>query len=248
MPPPEIVGMDWPDFLDWFKPRWEPGQHLALIAPTGEAKTTAAVGILEHCRKFVAAFDPKGGDKTLARSGWPRVAGWPPPKKAYEAMAEGQPYRCRVGPRVGRVEDLPILRSVQKVAIDEIFAQGGWTVAIDEFQLFADRRLMNLGIEAERLLIAARDKGVSVVTLFQAPRWVPRAASDQANWVMVGLTQDTDVINRLGEILGRPKEEIRGAVRGLSERKFAWLVANQNSRVPLVVTIPDKVRLKAPAA
>lgn len=247
MPPPEIAALEWDDFLEWFWPRWEPGQHVAIVGPTGSAKTTVLVGILEG-RKFGLAFDPKGGDKTLSGLGWPRLTTWPPPQKVYDAMSEGKPARFRVGPVVKTKQDLVTLRRVLKAALDGAFVDGGWTVAIDEFQVLADRRMMNLATEAETLLIAARNKGVSVVTLFQAPRWVPRAASDQATWVFVGLTQDTDVINRLGEILGRPREEIRGAVRGLGARRYSWLVAHQNPRVPLVLTIPEKVRLPRPAA
>lgn len=240
---PEIVGMEWEDeFLPYFAEKWEPSQHVAIIAPTGQGKTTFLCGILQS-RKYVLALDPKGGDQTLAATGFPRLARWPPPRKAYDAMNEGEPYRVRVGPVVQTEEDLLRLREVQRLALKGVFTDGGWTLAIDEFQVLADRRFMNLGAEAEKLLIAARNKGVSVVTLFQAPRWVPKAASDQATWIAIGLTQDTDVINRVAEILGRPKEDIRGAVRGLGSREFSWIVSHQNPRFPLIVTVPTKARL-----
>lgn len=236
---PEVLGLAWPDFLEWFGPRWEPSQHVAIIAPTGQGKTTVLCGIL-GLRNYVLALDPKGGDSTLAATGYPRLSKWPPPKKVYDAMAEKKPQAFRVGPVVRTRLDRPRLKAVLREALLGAFDDGGWTLAVDEFQLAADRRMMNLGTEVEELLIAARDKGLSVVTLFQAPRWVPRAASDMASWVFVGMTRDVDVISRLAEILGRPKAEIRGAVEGLGSVPFSWLVAGNNPREPLVVTIPDK--------
>lgn len=106
----------------------------------------------------------------------------------------------------------------------------------------ADRRMMNLGVEVEQLLISARDRGVSVVSLFQAPRWVPRAASDMASWIFVGMTRDRDVVHRLSEILGRPRAEVKGAVMALASREYSWLIASNNPREPLIVTVPDEVR------
>lgn len=242
MPPPEVIGLDFDEFLEWFGDRWLPGQHVAIIGPTGSAKTTILCGILRR-KKFVLGFDPKGGSKTLASTGYPRLTKWPPPRRVYDDMAEGKPARFLVGPIVKVRADLDRLKAIEAAALDGAFEQGGWTVAIDEFQILSDRRMMNLGTQVEALLIAAREKGVSVVTLFQAPRWVPRAATDQASWVFVALSQDDDVVKRLAEILGRDQAEIRGAIKGLAARKFAWLCCAQDPTVPLVVTVTKPVRL-----
>ena len=54
-----VISAEWDLFLDWFKDNWHPGDHAALIGPTGEGKSTFAVGIL-GLRKWVLALDPKG--------------------------------------------------------------------------------------------------------------------------------------------------------------------------------------------
>ncbi len=250
----EIRAVDWPDLLTLLKKEWEPGQHMAIIAPTHQGKTTVLCGILNDCgRKYALALDPKGGDSTLASLGWPRIMS-PPRRKpwwavwrrdVFDLMAEGKPFRAIVGPVVRTLEDEARLRAGLEITLREVFTQGGWTVAIDEFQVLADKRLMDLGTDVERLLIAARDKGVSVVTLFQAPRWVPRAAMDQCEWIFIGLTRDRDVVERLAEILGRARPEVQGAIDGLSSRDYAWLVARNNPREPLLVTRPPRVAKKA---
>lgn len=63
-----VVGLEWDDFLAYMRDVWEPGQHIAMIGPTGEGKSTFAVGLLS-LRKWVLALDPKGEDETLTESG-----------------------------------------------------------------------------------------------------------------------------------------------------------------------------------
>lgn len=247
---PQVQGLSWDRFIDLLRDEWEPGEHMSIIAPTGEGKTTVVTSILNDVgRKYELAIDPKGGDSTLAALGWSRIHRIPAPPEwwevwktdPYRRMAEGEPFRAIVGRVVRTVHDERRLTVDLAHTLQEVFNQGGWTVAVDEFQILADKRLMGLGKDAERLLIAARDKGVSLVMLFQAPRWVPRAAQDQSKWNLIGLTRDRDVVVRLSEILGRSRAEVEGAVEGLGSRPFSWLVARNNPRKPLIVTRPPRV-------
>lgn len=236
---PECIALPWPDFLEWFGEAWKPGEHVATVAPTGAGKTTFNVGLL-GLRKYVAAFDPKGGDSTLKGSGFPRLPAWPPSKQDYKAMGEGEARRYLVGPVIRTREDVKRQVEAFGKALDGVFEDGGWTLYIDELQIMADRRFGNLAAPIEELLIAARDKGVSVVSAFQRPANVPRTASDQATWIATAYTRDRDVVTRLSEMLGRPAPEIRGALNGLD--KYAWLVVGRDPREPYRVTRPHPVR------
>lgn len=236
---PEVEAKGWDGFLEWFGGVWKPGEHLAVIAPTGAGKSTFTIGVLKQCRRYVLAFDPKGGDTTLRGSGWGRLPTWPPPSKVYEDMERGIPQRFIVGPVTSVVDDLARQRAIFQRALDGAFNDGGWTVYVDELQLLADRRMMGLATQVERMLISARDKALSVVTAYQRPANVPRTASDQATWVAVSYTRDRDVVDRVAEMLGRPKPEIRGALNGLDP--YAWVVVGRNPRMPLVVTRPREI-------
>jgi len=132
---------------------------------------------------------------------------------------------------------------VTRQALVGSFDMGGWTVYADELQILTDPRMMDLRKEADKILIAARDRGISFVSSYQAPSWVTPQAGKQSTWVAVSYTRDTDVVNRLAEILGRPKAEIRGALAGLDP--FSWLFVGRNPREPYRVTIPDFLAPKA---
>ena len=238
---PRVEPLSWADeFKPWFSEVWEPGQHMSVIAPTGAGKTTFVGGLLD-LRRYVLALDPKGGDSTLGSLGLDRLAKWPGEKELAQTVAkndqDGKPSRYVVGPRVRHRDDLPELREQTRRAMNGAFNMGGWTLYADELQIMTDPRMMNLRSEADEILIAARDKGLSFISSYQAPSWVTPHAAKMSTWVAVSYTRDTDVVNRLAEVLGRPKPEIRGALSGLDP--FSWLIVGRNPREPYRVTLPD---------
>ena len=214
---------------------------MSVIAPTGAGKTTFVGGLLAATRRYVLAIDPKGGDSTLGGLGYERLSSCPGPKKlgrmVYDNDDNLRPSRYIAGPMIETKADEPRLRETIRQFLDAAFDMGDWTVYADELQLLTDPRMMNLRAEVDRIRISARYKGLSFVSSYQAPSWVTPAASKMSTWVAVSCTRDTDVVNRLAEVLGRPKPEIRGALEGLEE--YSWLLVGRNPRDPVRVTLPD---------
>lgn len=240
-PAADYVALPFEDFLEDFATRWEPGQHIALVGPTGVGKTTLAAHLLKQ-RNYVLALDPKGGDSTLAtleKSGFRKVSQWPLPKKILREIQEGKPAQLILTHPWRTAADEPKLVSLLERGIDGAFEMGGWTLYIDELQMAADRRMGKLGASIERCLIAARDRGVSVVTSFQRPANVPRTASDQATYLVVWYTRDRDVVHRLSEMMGRDRAEIRGAINALD--RHCVLVASNNPHDPVTATWVPKL-------
>ena len=70
----EILDLDFQtEFLPWFADVWEPGQHVAVIAPTGAGKSNFVGQILQATRRYVLVLDAKGGDSTVENYGFVRI-------------------------------------------------------------------------------------------------------------------------------------------------------------------------------
>jgi hypothetical protein len=234
----QVIAVKWELFEQWFKEVWEPGQHVALIGPTGEGKSTFAVRILKN-RKYVLALDPKGQDETLAASGFQRITSWPLSSKMRDQIAEGKPCRLIVGGSVRSSADKVHLVNLMNQVVEGVRGEGAWTVYADEFQLLADRRMYGLDKPIEELLVAARSMGTSVVTSFQAPAWVPKAATRQATFCVIWPTRDINMIKTVAESMGRTWQEIIAAVHELPS--FHVLVIPKRVKVPMVITKAPKL-------
>lgn len=242
----DIEGLDWEtEFLPWWRSTWQPGEHVSLIAPTGGGKSTTVRGLLDH-RRYVLALDAKGGDSTLDGFGYPRLEKWPGVRSMRQTIERNNednvPSRYLIGNRVGPSTDIERLTRLIDQVLTDVFEMGGFTVYADELMVMTDPRQMNLRAKVDALLVLARDKGVSFVSSFQATSWVTPMAIKQPTWIGVSYTRDVDTVNRLAEVLGRPKAEVRGAIKGLD--KYCWIFVGRNPREPMRVTIPEYVAPK----
>lgn len=240
---------------------WAPGMHMALIGKTGEGKTTFAVGIL-NVRKYVLALDPKGEDETLAASGFQRILGVPQsgdetiwenlkrvlrgqhrpsefPREIQRDLEEGRPVRLIVGGASDTRRDDEKLRQLLSDTLEYVRASGGWTLYADEYQVLSDMRMFNLAAMIERLLISARRKRTSVVTAYQAPAWVPKAATRQSRIIVVWKTNDKDMVQNIAQAAGRDWRDVKAAMDELPP--FHALVIPDDIRAPMMITAAPKL-------
>jgi hypothetical protein len=260
-----VVWLDWDSYLQWLSgrlttvttswgekiklgPPWQPGEHMALDGPTGEGKTTHAVGIL-GTRKYVLALDPKGEDETLSASGYERVTSiWQDSLKwrlAHRADAktwnqihkridDGLDARVIVGGGSDSdAEDIALQRLMREAIIYSRHS-GGWTLYVDEFELLSSQRMFNEGPRIERMLITARRKKTSVVTSFQAPAWISQHATRQARRAVKWPTGDADMVIKLARAMGRNWRDVGSAVDQLPP--FHTLTIPRGKFHPMVIS------------
>ncbi len=260
------VLLDWDDFIKWVQgrkrsqtvggqrlplpPPWKPGQHWALIGPTGEGKSTFAVGLLEG-RKWVLSLDPKGEDETLSSSGYQRVTSMPPPKGwpvgkprpgtdrwVWDRVDQGLPVGLVAGFEALTDEEDAALHKLMRDAVTWCRRTRGWTLYVDEFELLSSQRMFRLGPDIERMLITARRAGTSVVTSFQAAAWVSKHATRQASFTSLWPTRERKMIQTVAESMGRDWRVIASAVDELPP--YHVLVIPKQIRAPMLVTTAPK--------
>ena len=273
---PPVVWLSWESYLGWLGgkvrrttshdgltvklgPAWAPGEHMALIGPTGEGKTTHAVGVLSQ-RKYVLALDPKGEDETLSASGYTRVRSLPPTpedglrkrvayarsedgrawRKIFKGIDEGADARVIVGGGSrSDAEDLH-LQQLMRDGITYSRHAGGWTLYVDEFELLSSQRMFRLGPNIERMLITARRDKTSVVTSFQAAAWVSKHATRQARRAVMWPTGDRDMIKAVAQGMGRDWHQVAEAVDVLPAYHTLTIPRGKRGG-PMVITHAPKV-------
>ena len=264
-----VVYLPWPDYLRWLRgelthattswgevvelaPPWKPGQHVAYIGPTGEGKTTHAVGVL-GTRKYVLALDPKGEDETLSASGYVRVGSiWEDSLRWRLAHREDAKTWNRIWDRVDRGHDARIiiggpaddddqftaLRDLMYNGVQFCRYAGGWTQYCDEFEIASSREMFNLARHINLGLISARRKGVSVVNSYQAQAWVSKHAIRQARMAVMWPTGARDMIQNVAEGMGRNWQDVAEAVQMLPP--FHTLTVPRN-RGPMIITMAPRI-------
>ena len=237
------------EFLPEFAARWEPGQHVSLLGPTGRGKSTLMAQLLplasSHEQAVIMA--PKGRDPAFAALGR-HTSRWPP-KRPLGPLGIFQNHDDKPRPEIWRLEIPPIKPSggspqAQEEAVARYFRtmrglfasvlagamarpeqpKDSQVIILDDSRILSDPKQMNLGMLVTANMMIGRSKKVSVVNNIQAPRWVPRELLDQATHVLIWRNRDKDVVKRLAEISGEFEPKwIEEEIANLDYHEALWI-------------------------
>lgn len=221
----------------------KPGEHACLIGPTGRGKSTLGMHILQS-RPYVVVLDAKGGDDTLDRSGFEVVHSWPL-KDERERINSGKPIRVILRPRSHTRERLVEAHDLFSDCIERSLRAGHWTIYVDELRLTSEGRTIDLGPEIEVAYMTGRGRGVSFISATQAPRWIPKAAYDQATHQWHWPLMDRDALKRQAEISGIGREQFLELASGLSKHDAIYVHPPDTA---FVVRPPKLPKPKVPVA
>lgn len=216
--------LDRKSFLWRFARDWKADQHVSLIGPTGRGKSYTARQILSQRPGTVIILAPKGVDETMRGFGY-RIKKWPPNILTPGPSEKTGQWILRLEPDVRSPKDMAKMRSYFGKALLHAFKKGKVTMYIDELQVTADPRMMNLGKLIEADILMGRSRDLSVVSSIQVPRWAPRASYDQASHVLLWRQRDRPALQRIDEISGVDSNVVKKLVKTLDFHEFVWVDA-----------------------
>jgi hypothetical protein len=124
---PQAPRTPWSRFLRSFD--WKPGEHIALVGPTGSGKTVL-LQELTGIRSYGAVFATKPRDNSMeeisALQGYEKYDKWP------KGLDPDKHPRRLIWPDAKRIDSARTQAVVFAEAFAEIYLEGAWNVYIDE--------------------------------------------------------------------------------------------------------------------
>ena len=215
----DVERIKWKVLEPAFMAQWEQGQHMAIIGPTGQGKTTLAIELLDDRVEqrggsvvILASKQKDEGLQKLLRNGWQLVREWPP---TYEQRIA---RKILFWPKYTKAS-----RSAQDNkqkyldALDGILEEQNWTVYLDEVIYFVEQ--LKLRPVLDEYWNTGRSSGITLIAASQGATWIPRAMVTQQSWLISFHMKDYEVQKRLAEIAG-DRQTYVPVLRDLRKHEF----------------------------
>jgi hypothetical protein len=232
-----VPRVSWAEHLAYLSPRWEPGQHVSVIAPTGRGGKSYLItrGLLPlWLGAKVLYIDIKDSDKTLTKFGH-RVEAFP--NLAHVAwVKEPKWFRLHVRSGLGG-KPLPEQARTVYGAMAGAYKQKRWVIVADEAAFLAQD--LNL-IRPLRDLWKRGRSNITLIAATQSPRHVPTEMYDQPTYLYLGRL-GAEGNKRLGEIGGTiDYRAVRAALGQVKVHEFLFIdkTAEEPEESMQIVQVP----------
>jgi energy-coupling factor transporter ATP-binding protein EcfA2 len=196
--------------------QWRQGEHVGLIGPTGQGKTTLMLNVLP-LHPYTVAFATKPADETmdaLVNSGWVKLESW-------RALNPKQFPRRVLWPDARDLDSEARQQAVFLDAFRKIYREGAWTVAIDEDWYLEN--VLRLSRPIRTYLLQARSLRISLVIAAQRPAWIAREVYSSATHLFFWRNNDRTDLERLSGIGWLNADLIKRLIASLEPHQFLYV-------------------------
>jgi hypothetical protein len=201
--------------------KWEQGEHITTIGPTGSGKTVLNRVLLRR-RDYVVVLGVKNRDDELygpfQKDGYELVRSFNP-----EPPDEAERMRVLYVPRSDKrgAEGIQAKAKKFREALLDVEDTGYWCVYVDDVQFMADE--MRLAPEFRVLWIMGRSEGISMVVSSQEPVDIPLQAYGQATHLFLFKNPDVYRARRMAELTGVNREIAQQTILRLPDHEFLYI-------------------------
>lgn len=218
----EAPRISWDTFTSpqWFQ--WIPGEHVGLIGPTGQGKTTMLTALLP-LHKYVVVLATKPVDETmdhLIATGYEKFDRW-------NGFLDPKDHpRQVIWPDARRIDSDELQKKVFGDALARIYRVGKWTVAIDELWYFTN--VLHMDDIVKMYYLQARSLKISLIAGTQRPAWVPREMYTSCTHLFFWRTNDETDLRSVSGIGARSSNLIREVVSNLDQFEALYINTRTN--------------------
>lgn len=212
-----VQSVSWAEFQRKYF-RWQQGEHLAAVAPTGAGKTTLFESLMSY-RRCSIMFGTKPADKMYNRI--IRNHGF----KVIGSVKEIKPWDEKVLLWPGRTGSIPqrvtAQRDAFREAMDMIVSQQAWTVWVDECKYISE--FLKLRTELTYCLEQLRSIEATVISGAQRPTHLPLSVLANSSHVFLWKSNNRDDARKLADVGGIDARQLTEEMKSLDEHEFIYV-------------------------